>query len=376
MDDKALGRIETDLKGFVSRHNQKQEEQEQRLFRLEQKAAGVAGAFSGDFRFGDEKSVAEQVTQSDQFKSFMSLKARNSGQIGIGSFHKANLVNSSSSVSTPVMAGVDRYPGFIAPGIQRLTIRDLLARTTTQLGLVEFCKETGFTNNAGIQAAEGDTKGESAFTFSLTSAPVRTVAHFLPASRQLLDDAQSLQTYLNTRLLYGLKFKEEQELLNGSGSGSEISGLVTNAATYDTNRTTVTTDTFVDVLSHAIEQVYDGSFYTADGIVLHTKDWERIRLIKTNQGAYVFSDPYGVVGDRLWGLPVVPTTAIGESQFLVGAFKQGAMIWDRQDATVEISREHSDFFARNLVAILCEERLALTIFNGSAFVYGGFPYGS
>jgi hypothetical protein len=46
------------------------------------------------------------------------------------------------------------------------------------------------------------------------------------------------------------------------------------------------------------------------------------------------------------------------------------------DATVEISREHSDFFVRNLAAVLCESRLALTVYRPTAFVTGGFPFGS
>jgi hypothetical protein len=45
-------------------------------------------------------------------------------------------------------------------------------------------------------------------------------------------------------------------------------------------------------------------------------------------------------------------------------------------ATVEVSREHSDYFVRNLAAILCESRLALTVYRPDAFVMGGFPFGS
>ena len=60
---------------------------------------------------------------------------------------------------------------------------------------------------------------------------------------------------------------------------------------------------------------------------------------------------------------------------MVGAFNVGAQIWDREDATVEVSREHASFFIQNMVAVLCEERLALSVYRPSAFVYGGFPYG-
>ena len=69
-----------------------------------------------------------------------------------------------------------------------------------------------------------------------------------------------------------------------------------------------------------------------------------------------------------WSMP--------ESQFLVGAFQMSAMIWDKNDATIEISREHSDFFVRNMAALLCEERLALSVFRSDGLIYGGFPLGS
>ena len=52
---------------------------------------------------------------------------------------------------------------------------------------------------------------------------------------------------------------------------------------------------------------------------------------------------------KLTGVPVVATYAMARSQFLVGAFQQAAAIWDRADATVEVSREHSDYFVRNMV---------------------------
>jgi len=75
-------------------------------------------------------------------------------------------------------------------------------------------------------------------------------------------------------------------------------------------------------------------------------------------------------------VPVVTTNSMPKSQFLVGAFGLAAGVWDRADATVEVSREHSDFFVKNMIAILCEERIALTVFRPSALIYGGFPYGS
>ena len=46
----------------------------------------------------------------------------------------------------------------------------------------------------------------------------------------------------------------------------------------------------------------------------------------------------------------------------------GAMLWDREQTTIRVAEQHDDFFVKNMVAILAEERIALTIFRPEAFV--------
>jgi len=78
----------------------------------------------------------------------------------------------------------------------------------------------------------------------------------------------------------------------------------------------------------------------------------------------------------LWGLSVVPTPSMTQGQFLVGDFTGYCALFDRQAASLEVSREHSDFWVRNLLAVLCEERLALAVFYPGAFVVGTVHPGS
>src|SRR3546814_12098752 len=66
---------------------------------------------------------------------------------------------------------------------------------------------------------------------------------------------------------------------------------------------------------------------------------------------------------RLWGLQVVETQAMTAGNFLTGAFRLGAQIFDWQDARVEVSTEDSDNFRKNLVTILAEARLALAVYR-------------
>jgi HK97 family phage major capsid protein len=133
----------------------------------------------------------------------------------------------------------------------------------------------------------------------------------------------------------------------------------------------VTSPTFLDVLRAAMLQASLANI-PPTGIVLNPTDWFKIETTKDTAGAYIIGNPQDGTNPRLWGLPVVETPAMTVDKFLVGAFRYGAQIFDRQDATVEISTEDSDNFRKNLVTILAEERLALAVYNTLAFVKGDF----
>ena len=58
----------------------------------------------------------------------------------------------------------------------------------------------------------------------------------------------------------------------------------------------------------------------------------------------------------------------GEGTALVGAFGTGAQLYDREAANIRISENHEDFFTRNAIVVLAEERLALAVKRPESFV--------
>lgn len=89
-------------------------------------------------------------------------------------------------------------------------------------------------------------------------------------------------------------------------------------------------------------------------------------------GRYILGDLQAVITPALFGLPVVPTQAMAVDKFLVGSYQQAGTLYDRWAARVEVSTEHADFFVRNLVAILAEERIGLAVKQPLALTYGDF----
>lgn len=315
--------------------------------------AGDAGAQAA-------RTPGEVFTRADGFEAFA---ANASGKFKTSV--KAAITSGGASAGPLIQP--DRI-GMILPMDQRLFLRDLLNWGRTTSNAIEYVQELLYTNNAA-PVAELATKPESDLTFEMKSAPVATIAHWIKASKQVLADAPMLQSYINGRLMYGLKLKEEQQLLKGSGVGLNLNGIYTQATAYANPGVTVQAETPIDRLRLAMLQVALSEFDT-DGIVLNPIDWAGIELTKTTDNAYLFASPTGQVAPTLWGRPVVATQAMTAKDFLVGAFRMGAQGWDREDANIEVSTEDGQNFVQNALTIRCEERVGLTVFRPKAFVRG------
>lgn len=322
------------------------------------------------------KGLGFDFIESEEYKAIATGKtkrARIEVKSILGNMHTRAIVNATGQ-NQPLVPDM-RVPGVITPALRRLTIRDLLPVGRTSSNLVQYVSENVFTNNAGPQTSgspslpsENATKNESDITFTIANAAVATIAHFILASKQVLDDAAMLQSYIEGRLMYGLKLEEEDELLNGDGSAGTLLGILAQAAAYNRSGG----GTKLDILRRAQTQValqeYDLEWY-----VLNPEAWEEIELTKDSTGRYILARPESLAPPTLWGKPVVPTNSIGRRKWVGANGSQAAQIWDREQAGVELSREDSDNFRKNMVTLLCEERLAFTVYRSAAMVTGEFP---
>lgn len=334
-----------------------------RLDELEQKMARRPSDSPEEF-----KSLGRQFVETEQFKSLQG----SAGQRG-----KANLeikaTITSATTDTAGAAGdlvqTTRIPGIVAPPERKLTIRDLLMPGRMDGNALEFVQETGFTNAAAM-VAEGAVKPQSDIKFDLKSTNAKVIAHFMKASRQILDDASQLQSYIDGRLRYGLAFKEENQILNGDGTGQNLLGIIPQATPYVRPAgVTTSAESKIDTLRFAMLQAVLAE-YPASGHVLNPIDWAAIETLKDTSGQYIIGNPQGALNPTLWKLPVVETQAITVNKFLTGAFSMGAQLFDRWLSRVEVATENEDDFIKNLVTILAEERLALAVYRPEAFIYG------
>ena len=311
------------------------------------------------------KSYGQQLVESEGFKHFSPSSAGSKATLNIN----AALTDATTDAdgSAGALTDKQRVPGIVAQPERRLFIRDLIMPGNTDQSMIEYIKETGFTNNAASQAAQGDAKAESSLKFSEATSPVRTIAHFIKASKQILNDAPMLRSYIDGRLMYGLKLKEEAQLLNGDGTGGNLTGINTQATAF-ADPAALASYTIIDQLRLAMLQSVLAE-YPATGHVLNPIDWAKIELEKDANGLHIIGRPAGDGIATLWRLPVVETQSQASGTFTTGAFNMAAQIFDREQSTIEVGYVNDDF-TKNLVTVLCEERLALAVYRPEALIKG------
>lgn len=324
----------------------------------QQIAAGVTN--------GDEapKSIGQFVVMQDAFKTFAS-----SASDGTRFRVNASTITGQDGASPPensnVLVRPDRKSGIVAGAFRMLRIADMLVMVPTTSNAYEFTREASFTNNAA-ETAEGVAKPETDLTFELTTVNIRTIAHWIKASKQILADAPAVAAYIDRRMLYGVDKKEDTQLLNGDGTGQSIDGM-TNTGNY-VAFTPVSGDTAIDSLNRAKYAIIANE-YSPTGIILNPADWGAIERLKTSDNAYVVGDPFGTIIPTMWGLPVTVSNAMTATKFHMADYEEGYDYLTREGTTVEMGFVNDDF-TKNLVTIRGEKRSALATLKPAVARYG------
>ncbi len=344
------------------------------LIEVSQKMADQIGAFGGP---GNAPvSISAAFAESDSFKKFAAGESRSARFTMNGAWHNPTTFGAVIGSGTTgegnggALLTPDYQSGIIRDPDRPLAIRDLLMPGRTSSQVVQYFKETGFTNAAAF-VSENTRKPQSDIEFEYADAPVRTIAHFVKATNQILSDVPMLRSYIDSRLRFGVKVVEDDALLNGTGAGQSIEGLKPQATAFDTSATEAG-DTMLDTLHRAFTQA-SLAYYPVDWVILHPRDWERVVLKKDLEERYIWANPGSATPTSgIWGRRVVSTTAQTEGEFTVGA-RMAAQIFDREDISVEIATENEDDFVNNRCTIRAENRLALAVYRENAIIDGSFP---
>jgi HK97 family phage major capsid protein len=341
--------------------------------------APVAQTKSGLIVPQGAKTLGEQFIESDEFKAIsggrsgytmhapFQVKGSFSGYWGRKDVYTA------LPSGTPGDFGTPQREGIVERQKRTMRVRELFDVQQTSTNMIEYFRVSGFTNNASTVAERDGSnfaqKPKSSMTVVGVQAPVRTIAHYEVAHRNVLDDEPTLRGIIDSELLYGLRLVEDDQILNGDGTGQNLTGIRETDGIQTFNWSDgEANDTRLDAIRRGITKSLL-AYYEPTGMIVHPNDLEDIELSKDANYNYLMVMSVSMGADaRLWRLPIVSTPAITEGKVLLGSFGIGATLYDRMEGTIRVSEQHSDFFVRNAVAVLAEERIALAVKRPESFV--------
>src|SRR5690554_344 len=276
-------------------------------------------------------------------------------------------------------------------GMRQLRIADLLPSIPTASNAVEIMRLADAGGPAGPQQAASDpssatgggelqTKLSTTLTWELVTVSIPTIAVHTKASRQILSDAPMLQSTIDGELTYKLQLESDDQLLNGDGTGQNLTGILQDASINDVGELangTAPADVPAAMIDHiraAITECQKSEYYNINGLVMNPVDWQTLETAKATDGHYLLVAFAATSGETptVWRVPVIVTNAIAENTFLLGDWTLGAQLYVREGISIRTSEHHDVNFTQNAITILAEQRYGLGISRPKAFCKGAF----
>jgi HK97 family phage major capsid protein len=322
----------------------------------------------------ETRTLGELITTHEEYRK---LAKKGAASLKDAKFNRALEFPDANvrATLTTTVAGLTKYerpPGIVMVEQQELTIADLLAPGETENTTIRFMQEDTYTNAATALAEEG-TYAEASWDLSEVDSPIKKIGVIGRVTEEIFADSAAITSYVNARLPFMVREREELHLLSGTGANNQITGLLTTTGIQTLSAAAY--NSVVTAIHKAITKVRVVGRYQPTAIVLNPYDWENIKLMQDANGQYIaggpFYAPYGNGGYSnvmmLWGLPCISTTNQAQGTALVGAFRLGAQLWRRRGLTIETTNTDASDFANDRIAIKVSERLGLTVYRPLAF---------
>jgi len=307
------------------------------------------------------ESMGEVLAKSDSLREFAAGNAQRARvTVEDAGFFKNTITNSDNTTAP------DRQPGVIPGAFRRLRLRDVVPSGLTGLNVVETTREASYTSGAA-EAGEGSAKGETDITFDLVTTNIRTIATFLRLSKQIISDAPTVASYVNTRLAHLVDKRLDSQIVNGTGSGSNLNGM-TKSGNY-TAFTPLSGATEFDNIA-IIAGLLGQADYDLNAILLNPYDAWKMQRAKGSTNDHYYSDPYSLAPLAAWGVPIITSNAVTQGKVIAADFTQAYFLWNRSGTVVEMFEQDADNVTKNLVTVRAELRAGLETRIPAAAYYG------
>lgn len=274
-----------------------------------------------------------------------------------------------------VLTDVDK--NVVTPYHLPLSVSSWLSKGTVSGNSVSYFVANEWTSSSGrpgVVGENGKKPGATAPAFDTKTVPLRKIAGWVCLSDEMAEDAAFLASVINEQLLYELARAEEEQIISGTGTGNDLTGILTTQGIFSETMASAKATDVLESIYKVKTQIKTASGLDADAIIINPADIATLRLAKDENGQYFFGGAgYGMYGNgayepeaRIWGIPVIVSNAVPVKTVLIGN-STGATVYRKGGVRVEVSNNVNDDFLYNRFRTLAEERVTLAVKQPKAF---------
>lgn len=338
-------------------------------------AGKVLGEDEGKQERAADASLGQRVWDEMQTRGFVPGEKMTLSNIA---FRAATDTNKNPALTGDYgEATLEEVDTTIREGYRRpLSVADLFSSETTEKDAVSFFVE-GTVDGAPAMTAEGGDYSQLHFgePTKKTNA-IKKITAFWKNSDELMSDSPRFISHINKRAPYMMDVTIEDQLVSGSGTGNNITGLL-NTTGIGTGEYTALDMAFVESILDYQDIIYTSTAnYTADTLLVSYADYVALLKLKDKNDQYVLGGPTSMIYGQnvspirtLWGnVRIVPSRAMSADTMVLGAFKQGGTVIRHVTGRRFEMDYAGDDFTKGLVTFRTSERFTLAVEAPAAFV--------
>lgn len=257
-------------------------------------------------------------------------------------------------------------PGDLWPYLrERPFLYEAFAAEQAESSVVTVYKGTGAASSAAFVAA-GAPKPTSTPTWAAVSVTCQIAAHLAVVDNAVVQDYSAWQDLIGREMIAGLLATIDAGILSGNGVGANLHGILTDGSIGSVVRDT-TNETRIDAIHRGLTTVRNAYFADPQYLVLHPNDLREAQTEKASTaGLYLAGNPNEAEIRTLWGLTIIPTTAITEGTGLIFN-NTGARLFWRIAPGIEINPYESTAWSQNQISLRCEAKVGFSVVRPEAF---------
>lgn len=301
--------------------------------------------------------------------------------------HRLYMSLTAAVIATDTVIPVDSVAGLITgstitfnPGAAPSETKTVISSDPDALTITVTALANGYPKNTavvsdrweGIPNAQLKPFGKS--EFETRTETVITLPTLTEMTRQQADDRIELESFLSEDMMDNTNENLELQILSGSGVGPNLLGILINTEVGDYAQSSGdASDTWLDAMIKAWTQAWIASKVMPTSFVVHPNAWCKISTIKGSDNQYVWMNaPAQVASPRPWGIPCFKSFFLPEATGLTSDFARTMRILDRQQARLFMTDSHESNFAKNIITLLLELRIAMAYLRPAGVVRIGF----